>query len=90
MILISGQIFDLKGDKAWYGGSKTDAITSHFGLPQLINEPKHVFVDSSFCIDLIFTSQSKLVMGFEVHSLLHQNCYHQEQPLEVFCKKRCS
>ena len=79
-----------KGDKASYGGSKTDAITPHFGLSQLINEPKHLVVDSSFCIDLIFTSQSKLVMGFEVHSLLYQNCYHQEQPQEVYYKKKCS
>ena len=66
-----------KHDKTTYEGSKIDAITSQFGLQQLIKEPTHILTDSSSCIDLLFTSQSDLVMESGVHSSLHQNCYHQ-------------
>ena len=60
-----------------YEGSKIDAITSQFGLKQLIQEPTHILTDSSSSIDLIFTSQPNLVMELGVHSSLHQNCHHQ-------------
>ena len=63
-----------KHDKTTYEGSKTDAITSQFGLQQLIKE---LLTDSSACIDLLFTSQPNLVMESGVHSSLHQNCHHQ-------------
>ena len=66
-----------KGDKTSYVGSKIDAITSKFGLQQLINEPTHLVADSSSCIDLIFTSQPNSVMESGVHSSLHPNCHHQ-------------
>ena len=45
-----------KGDKTSYSGSKIYAIASKFGSQQLINEPTHLLVDSSSCIDLINTS----------------------------------
>ena len=51
-----------KGDKTTYEGSKIHGITSTFGLQQIINEPTHTIGDSSFCIDLIFTSPPNLVM----------------------------
>ena len=66
-----------KHDKTTYEGSKIDAITSQFGLQQLIKEPTHILTDSSSCIDLLFTSQPNLVMESGVHSSLHQNCHHQ-------------
>ena len=66
-----------KHDKTTYESSNIDAITSQFGLQQLIKEPTHVFTDSSSCIDLLFTSQSNLVIESGVHSSLHQNCNHQ-------------
>ena len=66
-----------KHNKTTYEGSKIDAITSQFGLQQLIKEPTHVLTDSSSCIDLLFTSQHNLVMESGVHSSLHQNCHHQ-------------
>ena len=50
-----------KNNKTSYEGSKIDAITSQFGLLQLITEPTHILVDSSSCIDLLFTSQINLV-----------------------------
>ena len=66
-----------KDDKTTYEGSKIDAITSQFGLQQLIKEPTHILTDSSSCIDLLFTSQPNLVMESGVHSSLHQNCHDQ-------------
>ena len=57
-----------KHDTATYKSPKPDAITSQFGLQQLIQEPTHILADSSSCIDLIFTSQPNLVMQAGVHS----------------------
>ena len=42
--------------------SKIDAITSRFGLQQLIKDPTHILTDSSSCVDLLVTSQPNLVM----------------------------
>ena len=58
-------------------GSKIEAITSQFGLQQIINEPTHIQGQSVSCIDLIFSSQPNLVMSSGIHSSLHQNCHHQ-------------
>ena len=66
-----------KGNKTTYKGSKSDGITSMFGLQQIIKEPTHINKDSSSCIDLIFTSQPNIVMESGVHSSLHLNCHHQ-------------
>ena len=66
-----------KNDTTSYEGLKIDAITSQFGLQQLINEPTHLTGNSSSCIDSIFTSQPNLVMESGVHSSLHPNCHHQ-------------
>ena len=66
-----------KGDKTSYEGSKIDAITSQFGLQQLINEPAHLVADFASCIDSTFTSQPNLVMESAVQSSLHRNCHHQ-------------
>ena len=54
-----------------------DAVTSQFGLQQLIKEPTHILGNSSSCIDLIFTSLPSLVMESGVHPSLHSNCHHQ-------------
>ena len=32
-----------------------DALTSKFGLQQIIKEPTHISAESSSCVDLIFT-----------------------------------
>ena len=50
-----------KHDKATYEGSKMDAVTSQFGLRQLIKEPTHRL----------------LVMESGVHPQLHSSCHHQ-------------
>ena len=43
---------------------------------KLINEPTHLTGNSSSCIDIIFTSQSSLVMESGVHFSLHPNFHH--------------
>ena len=54
-----------------------DAVTSQFGLQQLIKELTHILGNSSSCIDLMFTSQPSLVMESGVHPSRHSNCRHQ-------------
>ena len=66
-----------KNDINSYDGLKIDTITSQFSLQQLVNEPTHLTVNSSSCIDLIFTSQPNLQMESGVHSSLYPNCHHQ-------------
>ena len=66
-----------KTDTTSYEGLKIDAITSQFGLHQLINESTHLTGNFSSCIDLIITSQPNLVMESGVYSSLHPNCHHQ-------------
>ena len=63
--------------KATYQGSQIDAVTSQFGLQQLIKELTHILGNYSSCIDLIFTLHSSLVIKSGVHPSLHLNCYHQ-------------
>ena len=57
--------------------SKLRLLTSEFGLNQVINEPTHITENFSTCIDLLFTSQSNLVIESGVHSSLYPNCHHQ-------------
>ena len=57
--------------------SKTDTITSSYGLNQFIQEPTHIHNWSSYCNGLILTSQPNLVMESEIHLSLHSNCHHQ-------------
>ena len=45
-----------KDDIDSYEGLKIDTITSQFDLQQTINEPIYLTLNSSSCIDLIFTS----------------------------------
>ena len=66
-----------KHDKTLYEGAKMDALTTQFGLQQIIKEPTHILAESSSCIDLMFTSHQNLVLESGVHSSLHPNCYHQ-------------
>ena len=58
-------------------GMQLDALTSSYGLQQLVNEPTHILPSSSSCIDLIFTDQPSLVVSSGAHPSLHANCHHQ-------------
>ena len=66
-----------KGNNTTYEGSKIYGITSTFELQQTLHEPTHIIGHSSSRINLIFTSQSNLVMESELNSSLHPNCHHQ-------------
>ena len=44
---------------------------------QIITKPIHHLNNSSFCIDLIFTTQWNLAMESGFHSSLHADCHHQ-------------
>ena len=66
-----------QNDMTTFEGCKMDIATFQFGLSQIIKEPTHILSNSASCIDLIFTSQSNLVMHSGVHPSLHPNCHHQ-------------
>ena len=42
-------------------------ITAPFGVQQRIKQPTHISNTSSFCIDLIFTSQPNFMADSSVH-----------------------
>ena len=58
-------------------GSHLYSSTSANGFLQLINEPVHIQINKSSCIDLILTNQPNLSVNSGVHSPLHLNCHHQ-------------
>ena len=53
------------------------SLRSTNGFDQLLNEPKHIQIKSSYCIYLLFTDQPNLTVNFGVHSSLHPNCHHE-------------
>ena len=66
-----------KHDKTNFEGIAIENISSHCALYQVINEPTHILVNSSPCIELIFTSQPNLITESGVHLSSHPNCHHQ-------------
>ena len=64
-------------DRSTNEGSKTNFLTSKFGLSQIIKEPTHILENPSSGIDLIFSTQTILVLDSGVHHSLHQDCHHQ-------------
>ena len=76
---------------SWYAndntnieGSNIDVLTDNFAFNQIINEPAHIWNNSSSCIDSIFTSLPNIVKESGVHSSLHANVYHQ---ITCWCKR---
>ena len=64
-----------KSDIDTIEGAKIDAVTSSYGLQQLISQPTHLLANCSACIDLIFTDQHSLIVDCGTHPSLHPNCY---------------
>ena len=58
-------------------GTKIDAVTTSFGLSQIISGPTHILANSTSCIDLIFTNHPDLIINSGIHPSLHPNCHHQ-------------
>ena len=82
MIVVLGN-FNAKS-KSWYTNdstnfedSKIDFLKSSFGFYQIINKQTHILNNSSSCIDLILTTQAKLVTESRIHSSPYANCHHQ-------------
>ena len=61
-------------DRTTYEGNIIETITSHFGLHQLIHVPTHILEKSSSFIDLIFTSQPKVVVNSVYNSVCKLSC----------------
>ena len=64
-------------DSTNFEGITIENVTSKFGLSQIIKGATHILKSFSSCTDLIFTTQSDLVVESGVHPLLHPNCHHQ-------------
>ena len=56
-----------------HGGQKM----LHLMKAQLISDPTHLLLNSSSCIDLIFTGQPNVAVNSGVHLSLHVKCHHQ-------------
>ena len=60
-----------------FEGITIENVTSQFGLSQTIKEATRILESFSSCIDLIFSTQSNLVVESGVHTSLHPN-YHRQ------------
>ena len=65
-----------KNDVRTSEGNQVDALTSSYGLSQLICEPTHILSNSSSFIDLIFINKNNLIIDSGVHASLHPNCHY--------------
>ena len=72
-ILVTGN-FNVRTSSWWKNdlttseGNQLDAITSSYGLSQLICEPTHILPNSSSCIDLTFINHTNFIMGSGVQA----------------------
>ena len=62
------------GDPVTPQGSRVEALTSFYGLNQLIKTPTRLLQNSATSI---FTNQPHLVMESGVHSSLSSTCHHE-------------
>ena len=58
-------------------GLDLSELSSHHNLQQRINTSTHIFPNSEYCIDLLFTSQPNLISKSGVHASLFPRCHHQ-------------
>ena len=61
-------------DKDSKSGQDIDTFTTTFGYTQMIGEPVHIMNDKSSCIDLLFTTNSKLL--YDVEQTIYNKCHH--------------
>ena len=53
-------------DKDYKAGQDIDTFTKTSGYTQMIGQPTYIINDKSSCIDLLFTTNSKLLCDFRV------------------------
>ena len=80
-VLITGD-FNVRSSNWWKNdfstseGTQVDSLTTSYGLSQIVSDPAHILLNSSSCIDLIFTNQPNLVTESGVYPSLHPKCHH--------------
>ena len=52
-------------------------LKEKYGMHQLIKVSTHILDTSCLCIDLMFKSQSNLIIELGVYLPLHLSCHHQ-------------
>ena len=62
--------------KHWYCHDKF-TLEGKYGMHQLIKVSTHILDTSCLCIDLMFKSQSNLIIELGVYLPLHLSCHHQ-------------
>ena len=65
------------GDPVSPQGACVEALTSFYGLNQLLKTPTHLLQNSATCIDQVFTNQPHLIMESGVQSSLRSACYYE-------------
>ena len=65
------------GDPVTPQGGRVEALTSFYGLNQLIKTPTHLLQNSATCIHLVFTNHPHLVIESGAHSSLSSTCHHE-------------
>ena len=81
-ILVTGD-FNCRNSNRYLGDPVTpqearfEALTSFYGLNQLIKTPKDLLQNSATCIDLVFTNQPHLVMERDVHGSLSSTSHNE-------------
>ena len=59
-----------KGNKSTASRSKLEIMTTHYGLIQIINKSTNILEDSSSCLDIVFTSQSRMIRDSGYHQIV--------------------
>ena len=57
--------------------TQVNSLTTSYGLSQIISDPTHILLNSSSCIDLIFTNQPNLLTESGVYPSSHPKFYYQ-------------
>lgn len=63
-----------KSNSEW---TKIDCLVTQYDIKQVINQPTDLLQNSSSWTDLVYISQSNLVMDAGVHSSLHESFHDQ-------------
>ena len=63
-------------DKCNRAGIELHNITTSAGYSQLINEPTNFVNKTSFCIDLIFSSDLNITRNCGIEKTIHEKCHH--------------
>ena len=63
-------------DKDSKAGQDIDTFTTTSGYTQIIGQPTHIVNDILSCIDLLFTTNSKLLSDVGVKQTIYDKCHH--------------